>query len=383
MLQIVLIANPQTRRVELFQQALAALALPPAQLISYEDLLNQCCTLTSWERTNAYFRFDAPERNFATDCGFIAAGADIDAHGLHQRISAAAAFNLPEDKGRILYPRQWYLGWRSRLQTWTQSLQNPILNHPDDIAVMFDKIQCQRLLAEAGIPIARSLTHTYPIGNYEQLKDRMENENCDRVFVKLAHGSSASGIVAYERRGHLERAITTVERVVVAGELRLYNSRNVRQYTNPTHIAEIINFLARETIQVEAWIPKARIEGREFDVRVVVIGGKARQVVLRLGKSPMTNLHLGSDRRTLEDLPAALTPDAWTTMLETCERTAACFSKTFYCGIDLLIAPNFRDHFILEVNAFGDLLPDISWNGQDTYTTQLLTLLQTPCRPNS
>lgn len=382
-MNFVLIANHQSPRVKLFQQSLAAFDLPPVQFIPYEDLLNDRDSLTHYDSPTTWFRFDAPERNFATDRGFIAAGANVPDHGQHHRISSAAAQQLPEDIGRIFHPRQWYLGWRSRLHAWTKTLQGHILNHPSDIVRMFDKIQCQRILAEAGIPIARSLAQTRLIHNYEQLKTTMAEEGCDRVFVKLAHGSGASGVVAYESRGDTERAITTVERAIEDGELRFYNSRKVRQYRKPEHIADIINFLAKERIQVEAWIPKARIKGREFDARVVVIGGKACQVVLRLGRSPMTNLHLGSDRYTIADLPPGLTTEAWETMLHTCEQAAACFSRTFYCGVDLLITPNLKDHYILELNAFGDLVKDVTWQGQDTYTTELDVLLQRVTKPCS
>lgn len=385
-MNFVLIANPQSPRVEKFQQALASFNLPPAQLIPYEDLLNDRDSLTHYDSPTTYFRFDAPERNFATDRGFIAAGANVlapDNPPDFQSITAAQALSLVEDKGRIYHPRQWYLGWRSQLQNWAQPLQGQILNHPNDIAQMFDKIQCQRILAENGIPIARSLTQTRSIHNYDQLKAVMAEVGCDRVFVKLAHGSAASGVVAYEYWGDAERAITTVERAIEEGELRFYNSRKVRQYRNPEHVADIINFLAKESIQVEAWMPKARIEGREFDARVVVIGGKARQVVLRLGKSPMTNLHLGSDRRTLADLPSGLTPAAWTKMLDSCEQAVACFPQTFYCGVDLLIAPNLKDHYIIELNAFGDLVKGVTWQGQETHTTELDLLLKRGTEPCS
>jgi glutathione synthase/RimK-type ligase-like ATP-grasp enzyme len=383
MLNFVFIGNPQSSRFDRFQRALATFDLPPAQFVPYKDLLAEQVTLHSWDGPNTWFRFDAPERNFATDRGFIAAGAEFDGH--HHRISTSQALNLPEDKGRIYHPRQWYLGWQARLQVWTENLQGRLMNQPKDIVRMFDKVQCQQILAEAGIPIPRcvlphrlapTLGNHYPLNTYADFKQCLAESGEERVFVKLAHGSSASGVVAYEHRGNNERAITTVERANEDGELRFYNSRKVRRYHNPEHIADIINFLAAEKIQVEAWLPKARIKGREFDLRVVVIGGQARQVAVRLGNSPMTNLHLGSDRLTIADLPKELSADAWATMMRTCERAAACFPQSFYCGIDLLIAPNLCDHYVLEINAFGDLLQDITWQGQDTYTTEIEMLLQ-------
>ncbi len=374
--QFLAIGNPESRRGQLFQESVAGYGLPPAKLITYIELLTQQVDLVRFDSENTIFRFDAPERSFAVDRQFIAAGAELEPTGQHQRISASDALLLPTELGRIWYQRQWYLGWRDRLQTWTTNLQGRILNHPADIAIMFDKVQCQQILATARIPVPPRLLPGQSVENYEHLVALMDGQNIQRVFVKLAHGSSASGVVAYERREGIERAITTVERVVEHGELKFYNSRRIRQYRKSTEIADIINFLAAESVQVETWLPKARIEGREFDIRVVVIGGKACHSVIRLGNSPLTNLHLGNDRREITDLPPGLTAANWQKMLATCERAAACFSHSFYCGVDLLIAPNLQNHYILEMNAFGDLLQGITYEGLDTYATEVKMLLK-------
>jgi glutathione synthase/RimK-type ligase-like ATP-grasp enzyme len=369
------ISNRESRRGQLFQQAVANCGLPAAQLIAYTDLLAQQIELGSFDDPDTVFRFDAPERSFEVDRQFIAAGAELEPTGQHQKISTSDALLLPTELGRIWYQRQWYLGWRDRLQTWTANLQGRILNHPADIAIMFDKVQCQQVLATAGIPVPPRLLPGQSVESYDHLTTLMDGQNIQRVFVKLAHGSSASGVVAYERKEGIERAITTVERVVEHGELKFYNSRRIRQYRKSAEIADIINFLAAESVQVETWLPKARIEGREFDIRVVVIGGKACHTVVRLGNSPLTNLHLGNDRREITDLPPDLTAENWQKMLAACERAAACFSRSFYCGVDLLIAPNLQDHYILEMNAFGDLLQGITYEGLDTYATEVKMLL--------
>jgi glutathione synthase/RimK-type ligase-like ATP-grasp enzyme len=375
MLNFLLVANPESPRVELVQSALAQFGLPPALLVPYEELLAGRCYLDELTDPDTWVRFEAPERNFEVVRSLIAAGAESMTEGAHQKISATEALQLSDDLGRIYYPRQWFLGWEKCLKEWNAQIQRRCLNHPEDIILMFDKPRCQNLLAQNGIPVPSSLNEEYPLENAEQLRDRMDRKNCERVFVKLAHGSSASGVVAFERRGNTERAITTVERVVEQGELRFYNSRKIRQYRKPQEIDDILNFLIREGVQIETWMPKARLEGREFDLRIVVIGGKACQSVVRVGNSPMTNLHLGNDRRPIEDLPKQLTEDNWAQMMQTCERAAACFPRSFYCGIDLLIAPNFREHSILEMNAFGDLLQTITWKGQTTYETEIDRLL--------
>jgi glutathione synthase/RimK-type ligase-like ATP-grasp enzyme len=373
--KFIVITNPESRRGQLFQEALTRGGLPPAKLISYADLLKQRLDLAEYDAVNTIFRLESPERSFVVDRGLIAAGAELESTGSHQRISADEANKLPADLGRIWYQRQWYLGWRHCLQTWTANLQGQILNHPRDIALMFDKVQCQQILAMAEISVPRRLLPGQSVKNYEQLIALMDEQNIQRVFVKLAHGSSASGVMAYERRGAKERAITTVERVVESGESRFYNSRRIRQYHKSSEIADIINFLAAESVQVENWLPKARIDGKEFDVRVVVIGGHAHHTVIRMGNSPMTNLHLGNDRREISALPPGLTADNWQKMLATCEQAAACFPCSFYCGVDLLIAPNLQDHYILEMNSFGDLLQGITYQGLDTYEMEVKLLL--------
>ncbi|RUS95886.1 hypothetical protein DSM106972_088990 [Dulcicalothrix desertica PCC 7102] len=63
-------------------------------------------------------------------------------------------------------------------------------------------------------------------------------------------------------------------------------------------------------------------------------------------------------------------------MKYTCEQAAKLFPTSLYCGVDLLILPDWKQHAILEINAFGDLLPGILWNGMDTYTSEVKAMLE-------
>ena len=111
-------------------------------------------------------------------------------------------------------------------------------------------------------------------------------------------------------------------------------------------------------------------------MRVVVINGEAQHIVVRLGKSPMTNLHLGNERGDTQEFLAKVGIENWALMKQTCEAAAALFPNSLYCGIDLLILPDWKQHMILEINAFGDLLPGIIWNGMDTYTSEVKAILK-------
>ncbi|OKH44758.1 glutathione synthase [Calothrix sp. HK-06] len=380
MLNFIAIANPENRRLGFLQQALSHFNLPPATVIPYADLIAGKQTLEQFKAPNTIIRFDSPERDFDIDKAIIAAGFAVLDDGQHQRISPAEVAFLEFDKGRICYPRQWYLGWRHLLQQWLQQL-NPtqmqhsvgFMNHPEDIAVMFDKPACHEKFRCHNIPVPRSLGK---IHSYDHLREQMEKQEIDRVFVKLSHSSAASGVVAYQTNSKFESAITTVERVRENGETLLYNSRKIRNYTRREEIADIIDILTAEGVQVEEWLPKARLQGCGFDVRVVVINGEAQHIVVRLGKSPMTNLHLGNERGNSEELLEKVGAENWETMKYTCEQAAKLFPPSLYCGVDLLILPDWKQHTILEINAFGDLLPGILWNGMDTYTSEVKAILE-------
>lgn len=61
---------------------------------------------------------------------------------------------------------------------------------------------------------------------------------------------------------------------------------------------------------------------------------------------------------------------------QTCRQVAALFPGSLRLGLDVLIAPGFRSHAVLEANVFGDLLPGVLHRGQDTYTAQVAAWLQ-------
>ncbi|WP_414574974.1 STM4014 family protein [Anabaena sp. CCY 9402-a] len=373
MFNCVIIANLENRRVGFMQQALAHFDLPSATVVSYADLIAGRETLEKFNAPNTIIRFESPEKNFEVEKAIISAGAEVPDTGNQQRISAKAAADLVFDKGRILYPRQWYLGWRYLLHQWEKQVLSPVMNHPYDISVMFDKPLCCDRFFHHNIPIPRSLG---VIHNYEHLREEMQIQGLERVFIKLSHGSSASGVIAYRANSQRQSAITTVERVRQNGQTQLYNSRKIHHYTNHEEITDIINILTTEGVQVEEWLPKAQIQGHPFDVRVVVINTEAQHIVVRLGKSPMTNLHLGNERGDTAEFLAKVGHENWEKMKKTCEAAAALFPNSLYCGIDLLIFPDFHRHAILEINTFGDLLPGIFWNGFDTYTSEVQAVLE-------
>ncbi|NJL43487.1 MAG: hypothetical protein HC935_09770 [Pseudanabaena sp. SU_2_4] len=119
--------------------------------------------------------------------------------------------------------------------------------------MMFDKVQCHALFTRDRVPIPKSLG---AIESFDDLMARMQAINQWRVFIKLAHGSSASGVVAFTTNGARFQAITTVELVVADGEVKLYNSRRIRRYHDLHDIATIVDTLCRDRVRWKSGCPK-------------------------------------------------------------------------------------------------------------------------------
>jgi glutathione synthase/RimK-type ligase-like ATP-grasp enzyme len=369
----VIVGHPGNRRVTLFQEALARRGLPPALVVAWRDLLaGQDLRWAADAPT--LVRVESPGQDFEVEKLLLALGAsaeeaeDVGASFL----PAEEALRLPLDRGRLLCPRQWYRGFRAALRRLAEGADHPNVrwvNHPGDIVTLFDKRLCHRLFAEADVPAPAGLG---PVRSFEELLARMDETGHRQVFVKLACGSSASGVVAFRAAGRRFQAVTTVELDRSQGELRAYNSRRIRTYESLTDVAALIDLLCREGAQVEEWVLKAGLDGMCFDLRVLVVGGEVRQVVPRCSQSPFTNLHLGSARGDLGRARAAVPPERWDDAMHTCRRVAGLFPDCLHVGVDLAFTPSFRRHVVLEANAFGDLLPGALWDGLDTYDVQLL-----------
>jgi len=372
---LVVIGNPENRRVAMFCDAVSRLGLSPPRVIAYEHLLGTTpIDLAELVPPAALVRIESPGENAAVEAAVIRRGAMLQGHNnamVEAQIHAAAMH------GRIAGSALWFAGYRDLLGNIESALQPRgvrWMNHPADIPVLFDKTHCQSLLAARGVSVPRNL---HAAGGqspscFADLMAQLDQCGWTRVFVKLRYGSSASGVVAFERSRRRMQATTSVELVLGNSETRLFNSLRVRRYSDPAEIAAIINELCRNTVHVEQWIPKASLGGRTFDLRILAIAGQPRHNVMRTSRGPITNLHLGNQRGDLADLFARWDGEARDGSWAACRAAAECFPRCLYVGIDLVLLPSLARHAILELNAFGDLLPGISdAAGHDTYTAEL------------
>ncbi|CAM5351973.1 hypothetical protein SAVIM338S_01226 [Streptomyces avidinii] len=342
------VGNPGNRRVTLFAQALRDAGLPAPRVVPWASVLREGGAAFGRDE---FVRLDSPGEDTEVDRALRGLG----------------------DPTRVEGGARWYARFTAAVRSLSGGIR---FDDPDELAVLFDKRSCHRALDAAGVPVPRSPTSGggTPVRGWDDVRALMDAHGLPRVFVKLAHGSSASGVVAVESAGRGRvRATTSVE---TAEDGRLHNSLRVRRIDSEREIAALVDALAPDGLHVERWWPKASLGGRAADLRVVVVAGRATHAVVRTSRSPMTNLHLGGSRGDLSAVVEAAGP-RWADALDVCERAAACFPGTLCVGVDLLPAVGWRRFAVAEVNAFGDLLPGLTGlpgsgaEGLDTYAAQV------------
>src|SRR5258706_15444255 len=369
--------NPESRRVEGFCAATAKLLRQYPALVPWQLVLENAPWPPHLEPPPRWLRLESPGRNWAVEKQILFRGAAIeDEEAEHDwaRFSAAEIQALEHDPGRVYPMRQWYLGWRSLLDEISRwavqtGFSDRWLCSPENVATMYDKAACQQLFEAAGISTPPALGVP---ANFDELWEMMKRSDRRRIFLKPCHGSAATGIVAVESRGHRLQAHSTLEFVDASDAIRLFNQRRVKTLREPGEVRRLVDEVCRQRCIAQVWIPKAGQHGRPFDVRVLVIGGAADHVMVRLGRGPMTNSQLLGGKGDVDLLRSKMKEGAWEQMLATCARALTlCFPKSLYAAFDVLVEPDYETTHILEANAFGDLLPGVLHKGYTTYGAEI------------
>jgi hypothetical protein len=352
-----LICNPENRRASAFQEALAEAGFGPATVISWLSLAEDPSVLEAVDLAEAIVRIDSAGENFEVERAFLRLGWEKV-----RAISPERIAELSYDRGRILAPRQAHEGFLSVLRSFAPIFAaRPgwrVLSPLEEIEVMFDKRLTSKRYRALGLPVPPSFDE---IGSAEQLAEEMERRKVESVFVKLSCSSSASCLAIYTRSNGRDSMLTTIEQAKTGW----YNTLKVRRLDDARAIREILTVLIRDGSQIEEAIDKATLDGAIFDCRVVVIDGDPEFVVVRQNRHPITNLHLGGWRGSLESLEREAGP-ALAEGLESCRRAAESH-RSFSVGVDLMFERGFSGHRLLESNAFGDLLPNLTKSGKSVY----------------
>jgi hypothetical protein len=358
----IILGNPENRRVSLFTAALERKGASLLGVVSWQDLLTDPTALTRLPADSAWLRIESPGENTAVQRLLLARGHDPNHPG--PTASEVAALPLPE--GKLVHPVQAHRGLLTTLTELTQLLSMRPTWRPitplAEIAALFDKRICHARYAAAGVAVAPALP---PASTMDELLAHMRQADVDRVFVKLHCGSSASGLGVF-RLQPTPRLMTTI-RATATG---WFNSLRVNRVTDSDQIRAILDPLLGMGAHVEQHIRTARLDGAFFDLRVLAIAGTPRFFVVRQSRHPITNLHLGGWRGSLEALRAACPAAVWEAAMADC-RTVARLHGAHHLGIDVLFERGFTGHRVIEANAFGDLLPNLTVDGHGVYDWQI------------
>jgi propanediol utilization protein len=357
---MILLATSGSKRVRLLQTARAQLGLPAARVLEWRDWLVQPALLDAALSEPCLFKIEPP-------------GDDPIAH-LHLlqdgcRLLDRPALRAPEH-GELLAMDAWFAGFSAAMERLSGQLAGlpraHVVNAPAEICLMTDKLSCQRHLAEHGVLTPALLGR---VRGYDHLQSLLKENDLDRIFLKPRYGSSASGVVAYRRnRAGRQQATTSASIVHASGKIRLFNAKRIARHEHAADIATLVDALAAQELYAEAWLDKPRCGDSHYDLRAVAIAGQPAHRVARMGTQMMTNLHLDNQRG---DAATLLNAADMTALEAAVLQAAQAFPVSGVAGYDLVVRQG-QAH-VLEANAFGDLLPGLLWQGQDTYSAQLRT----------
>jgi hypothetical protein len=356
-LRLAVVGNPENRRVTLLKAAAASLGLPEPRVVPWIDVLNGRAAFEAGE----YVRIDSP-------------GEDAEVTRLLRGEPE------PVDMYRVEGTRAWYGGFVAALEKLHVEIEAAgavALESAEETATAFDKARCHALLSERGVSVPEAIPG---VADYDSLLTAVNKRRWHYAHVKIRHGSSASGVVAmgFQSQDKLW-ATTSTELHRVPTGYELYNSLKVRHYRQEREVRELIDRLAADGLHVEQTVRLMYVDGENMDLRLVTVGGKVTHAVGRTSHLPITNLHLGGRRQEIARFREQVGEERWRSVLDLAERAAACFPDSHCLGIDVL-SDHERD-YIGEVNAYGDLLPNLIGlpgtvgEGVDTYTAQLRDLV--------
>lgn len=301
--------------------------------------------------------------------------------------------------GEIAHQSLWFVGWLYVLfflQHRLETLKLPIgfVNDPDMVVWLTDKWAFTQRLADLFIqaldpPVGDGdmstittakplgLLGTHPMSAFDELQSLLQNTGERQVFIKSRYGSSGSGVLAYRQTRQGKQTKQVLYANVLCryqqGRYRLFNTLKPQKLTQPAEIKQLITLLAgssslAHSLYVERWIPKPRLanSSAHFDVRLVSCAGQSRQGIARASTHPLTNLHLGNERLGLDECMGKTDQQR---LYQQISQLAGRFERCGVIGFDVIYRQH--RHHVLEANAFGDWLTNVTYQGCTAYDDQV------------
>lgn len=348
----VVIADPDSLRWQHYQRDLERHVAqyrprPVVQLLNWSEVIARDGELADLlPEGDSLLRVESPARSFPLFRQLMRAG-EIDC-GRKPSV-------WKRDAGWIASPRMLYLGLCRILANIDSSIRVHGRCHPTSCLsatrTLMDKNAVSRILNSNGISTPDAFRPTSVEGMLSEIWAR----GWEETYAKLAYGSCGSGIAFMDSRdGSTSSALTTVTRI----DSQFYNTYDVHRVKSD-ELEAVLRFLVEEEATVQQAIPKMLVDGDEADLRAVVIDGQVAASVFRASPLPFTNLHLGGYRVDPQRVRRDIPDRAWADAMDLCRQAARQFDVAAL-GIDLAFDRHTLQPSILEINAFGDFLPNLT-----------------------
>lgn len=306
-------------------------------------------------RPGDWLRFDSPDESDAAMRAVFKAGA-----------SEARRQGYPIMNSIHASSAQLAFGLRALQQAaWRPGVQ--MTTTPEETALCYDKTVCAAHLKARGVPVPR----VFPAPtSFDELLALLRRET--RLFVKQRFGAGAAGTMAL-MAGPKGRVIahTTLQPTVNGPRF----VKRVQKVSDIDHLRGLFDYLHPLGIHVERWVPKAGVEGLACDLRIVAIQEAPPFAILRRSRSPITNLHLDAERGHADALFAMMPRKSIDALWETVHKVQAAFPDSLTVAPDIAVTTDFRNHFVLEVNAFGDHIRRMTIDGRSPQDWQVRRMI--------
>ncbi|MEO9515880.1 MAG: STM4014 family protein [Paracoccaceae bacterium] len=345
--RVIVMGSGPGRRFDAFKAA--------ANRAGLHDVIPLAYGQTTQMRTGDWLRFESPDESASAMRAVLDAG-QAEAH--------RRGFTTTETTSSAT--AQLAFGLRSFQEDALQTGVH-VTASPKEIALCYDKTRCASHLQAQGIPVPQVFA---PPPSFDALLLLLRKEK--RLFVKQRFGAGAAGTIAL-MAGPNDQVVAHTTVLHDATGSRFV--KRVRRTSNIRELRAIFDFLRPSGLHVERWVPKAGVEGRTCDLRIVAVRNSPPFAVLRLSRGPITNLHLDAERAAAEALFSLMEPEKVDALWSTVRKVQAAFPDSLTVAPDIAVTADLRSHVVLEVNAFGDHIRHMTIDGltpQDWQIRQMI-----------
>ena len=236
------------------------------------------------------------------------------------------------------------------------------LNTPDALLRALDKKETKEVLMDKGLKVTPMLPSPHSFDELRQLL-----ADCGRgCFLKPRYGSGAGGIMAIRYQPNRNKWIVYTTLRQVDGVI--HNTKRINRLSVEKDIIPLAEAVIQTETILEEWIPKAQLQGENYDLRVVCRESEIDYIVVRCSKGSITNLHLNNKAHWWNEL--SLSEEVRQQIYFQCQEAVQSLDLR-YAGVDVLIERGTDIPYIIEVNGQGDHVYQDMFVHNSIYTQQI------------